>query len=118
MWKGTEDQVALIAREPGIITVAAGDAPQLSFTKTIPERIYAPVSEGQTMGEGVISLKGKTLKKVALVTRNAVPSCNIFKRLFHSLLLSFYLPPYLGWFALAFVTLGMVMVPLIRRKLR
>jgi D-alanyl-D-alanine carboxypeptidase (penicillin-binding protein 5/6) len=118
VWKGTEDQVALIAREPGIITVAAGDAPQLSFTKTIPERIYAPVSEGQTMGEGVISLKGKTLKKVALVTRNAVPSCNIFKRLFHSLLLSFYLPPYLGWFALAFVTLGMVIVPLIRRKLR
>ena len=118
VWKGTEDQVALIAREPGIITVAVGDAPQLSFTKTIPERIYAPVSEGQTMGEGVISLKGKTLKKVALVTRNAVPSCNIFKRLFHSLLLSFYLPPYLGWFALAFVTLGMVIVPLIRRKLR
>jgi D-alanyl-D-alanine carboxypeptidase (penicillin-binding protein 5/6) len=118
VWKGTEDQVALIAREPGIITVAAGDAPQLSFTKTIPERIYAPVSEGQTMGEGVISLKGKTLKKVALVTRNAVPSCNIFKRLFHSLLLSFYLPPYLGWFALAFITLGMVIVPLIRRKLR
>lgn len=118
VWKGTEDQVALIAREPGIITVAAGDAPQISFTKTIPARIYAPVSEGQTMGEGVISLKGKTLKKVALVTRNAVPSCNIFKRLFHSLLLSFYLPPYLGWFALALVTLGMVIVPLIRRKLR
>lgn len=118
VWRGTEDQVALIAKEPGIITVAAGDAPQLSFTKTIPERIYAPVSQGETMGEGVISLKGKTLKKVALVTQNAVPACNIFKRLVHSLLLSFYLPPYLGWFALVFISLGMVLLPLIRRKMR
>ena len=70
------------------------------------------------MGEGVISLNGKTLKKVALVTQNAVPACNIFKRLFHTLLLSFYLPPYFGWFALAFISLGMVMLPLIRRKMR
>ncbi len=118
VWKGTESQVALIASKPGIITVAAGDAPRLSFTKTIPERIYAPVSQGQIMGEGVIALNGKTLKKVALVARNAVPAGNIFKRLSHTLVLSFYLPPYLGWFALAFIVLGMVILPMMRRKMR
>lgn len=118
VWRGTEDQVALIASEPGIITVAAGDAPRLSFTKTIPERIYAPVSQGQVLGEGVISLNGTTLKKVALVTQHAVPAGNIFKRLSHTFLLSFYLPPYVGWFALACIVLGLVILPLIRRKLR
>jgi len=118
VWRGTENQVALIASESGIITVAAGDAPHLSFTKTIPERIYAPVSPGQVMGEGVISLNGKTLKKVALVTQNGVPAGNIFKRLAHTFLLSFYLPPYLGWFALAFISLGMVILPMMRRKMR
>ena len=70
------------------------------------------------MGEGVISLKGKTLKKVALVTQNAVPAGNIFKRLSHTLLLSFYLQPYVGWFALAFIVLGLVILPLLRRKMR
>jgi hypothetical protein len=70
------------------------------------------------MGEGVISLNGKTLKKVALVTQNGVPAGNIFKRLAHTFLLSFYLPPYLGWFALAFISLGMVILPMMRRKMR
>ena len=116
VWKGNANQVSLIAAEPGIVTVPAGEEEAITLIKKTPERISAPLSAGEQVGELEITLQGKLLKKIALVAQNEVASANLIKRLFHTALLSCIIPPYWGWIVLVLLFLLMVFAGLMMRR--
>ena len=116
VWKGKANQVSLIAAEPGIVTVPAGEEEAITLIKKTPERISAPLSAGEQAGELEITLQGKLLKKIALVAQNEVASANLIKRLFHTALLSCIIPPYWGWIVLVLLFLLMVFAGLMMRR--
>ena len=116
VWKGKANQVSLIAAEPGIVTVPAGEEEAIALIKKTPERISAPLSAGERVGELEITLQGKPLKTIALVAQNDVASANLIKRLFHTALLSCIIPPYWGWIVLVLLFLLMVFAGLMMRR--
>jgi D-alanyl-D-alanine carboxypeptidase (penicillin-binding protein 5/6) len=116
VWKGKANQVSLIAAEPGIVTVPAGEEEAIDLIKKTPERISAPLSAGERVGELEITLQGKPLKTIALVAQNDVASANLIKRLFHTALLSCIIPPYWGWIVLVLLFLLMVFAGLMMRR--
>ncbi len=118
VWKGKSEQVCLVADEPGIVTIPLREEQAPSLIKKIPKRIFAPVEKGEKIGELEITMRGKSLKKVALIAQDEVPSGNLVKLLIHSILLSFILPPYGGWIVVFILLLFVVTASLIKRKAR
>lgn len=115
VWKGNAHQAALVPAEPGIVTVPAGEEQAITLIRKTPARIFAPLNRGERVGELEITLQGKLLKKIALVTQDEVAPANLIKRLFHGALLSCLLPPYWGWLVLALLLLLMVFALLMTR---
>ena len=118
VWKGTSNHVDLITDKPGVVTIPFREEQPPSIMKKIPKRIFAPVKKGEKIGELKITMKGKTLKEVALVAQDEVPSGNVAKLFIHKTLLSFILPPYGGWIFLFILILFMVTTSVIKRKVR
>jgi D-alanyl-D-alanine carboxypeptidase (penicillin-binding protein 5/6) len=87
VWKGTEATVELAASEPGIVTVPIEKQADISWETKVPERLFAPIQSGQTIGEAVIATKEKVFKTVPLVAVQDVPQANIFKQTLHSVIL-------------------------------
>ena len=116
VWKGKSNQVPLITAEPGVVTVPIGEEQTLSLIKRIPKRIFAPVDREEKIGELVIAMDGKPIKEVALIVQDEVPSGNLIKLLIHTTLLSFILPPYVGWIVLLVLLLLLVAASAIKRK--
>ena len=88
VWKGTEDLLAVVATEPGIVTIKNG-SPQPTLTYQFPDSLVAPILVGQKVGEALITEEGRELARVDLVAMRAVPQAGFLKRLLHSLLLIF-----------------------------
>ncbi|MBW2651707.1 MAG: hypothetical protein JRC57_01290, partial [Deltaproteobacteria bacterium] len=118
VWKGKSNHVYLITDKPGIVTIPLREEQVPSLIKKIPKRIFAPIERGEKIGELKITMKGKSLKEVALVAQDEVPSGNFAKLLIHTTLLSFILPPYGGWIIVLILLLFAVAVSAIRRKAR
>lgn len=118
VWKGTSNHVDIITDKPGIVTIPLREEQTPSLMKKIPKRIFAPIKKGEKIGELKITMKGKSLKEVALVAQDEVPSGNFAKLLIHKTLLSFILPPYGGWIIVFILILFMVATSAIKRKAR
>ena len=118
VWKGKSDQVALTAAGLTVLTIPIGEEKNLSLTKKIPERIFAPVNKSEKIGEMEITLNGELLKIVDLVAKDAVPSGNLITRVTHMALLSFTLQPYWGWVVLLLLLLLFILSRMITRKTR
>ncbi|MCZ6479474.1 MAG: D-alanyl-D-alanine carboxypeptidase family protein [Candidatus Methylomirabilales bacterium] len=88
VWKGTEDLLAVVATEPGIVTIKNG-SPQPTLAYQFPDSLVAPIPVGQKVGEALITEEGRELARVDLVAMRAVPQAGFLKRLLHSLLLIF-----------------------------
>jgi D-alanyl-D-alanine carboxypeptidase (penicillin-binding protein 5/6) len=84
VWKGTESQVELEASEDGVITVPLAQQADVTYQAKTPERLFAPIDTGQTIGQVVIVAKDKVLKNVSLVADREVPLAGFLKRTFHS----------------------------------
>jgi D-alanyl-D-alanine carboxypeptidase (penicillin-binding protein 5/6) len=87
VWKGTEATVELAASQPGIVTVPIEKQADITWETKVPERLFAPIHSGQTIGEAVIATKEKVFKTVPLVAVQDVPQANIFKQTLHSVIL-------------------------------
>ncbi len=118
VWKGKSNHVYLITDKPGIVTIPLREEQVPSLIKKIPKRIFAPIERGEKIGKLKITMKGKSLKEVALVAQDEVSSGNFAKLLIHTTLLSFILPPYGGWIIVLILLLFAVAVSVIRRKAR
>lgn len=89
IWKGTEDLLGVIAKEPGIVTIKNG-SPQPTLAYHFPDKLVAPIPAGQKVGEALITEEDQELVRVDLVAMRAVPEAHFLKRLLHSMLLIFY----------------------------
>ncbi|MFQ5802464.1 MAG: D-alanyl-D-alanine carboxypeptidase family protein [Candidatus Methylomirabilales bacterium] len=88
VWKGTEDLIAVVAKEPGIVTIKNGsNQPTLAYQ--FPAKLVAPIPAGLKVGEALITDEGRELTRVDLVAMRPVPQAGFLKRFLHSLLLIF-----------------------------
>jgi D-alanyl-D-alanine carboxypeptidase (penicillin-binding protein 5/6) len=118
VWKGKSDQVSLTAAGLTVLTIPVGEEKNLSLTKKIPKRIFAPINKSEKIGEMEITLNGELLKKVDLVAQDEVPSGNLITRFTHMALLSFILQPYWGWVVLLLLLLLFFTSRMIKKKAR
>jgi D-alanyl-D-alanine carboxypeptidase (penicillin-binding protein 5/6) len=88
VWKGAEDLLAISANRPGIVTVMNG-SPEPTLAYQLSEKLIAPISDGQKVGEVVITAEGQEVARLDLVAMNAVPRGGLMKRIVHSVLLLF-----------------------------
>ena len=84
VWKGTVGEVELAASEPGIVTLPIDLQADVSWQAKTPERLFAPIKSGQSIGEAVIATKEKVFKTVPLVAVQDVPLAGVFRQVFHS----------------------------------
>jgi D-alanyl-D-alanine carboxypeptidase (penicillin-binding protein 5/6) len=89
VWKGTKDLLGVYANGPGIVAVKNG-SPQPTVTYDLPDKLIAPISEGQKLGDAVITAEGQQLARIDLIATSPVPEAGLLKRLFHNMLLLFY----------------------------
>ncbi len=88
VWKGAEDLLAISAKRPGIVTVRNG-APEPTLAYQLPEKVIAPISEGQKIGEAVITAQDGEVTRTDLVAMSAVPRGGLMRWMLHSFLLLF-----------------------------
>jgi D-alanyl-D-alanine carboxypeptidase (penicillin-binding protein 5/6) len=84
VWKGTVGEVELAASEPGIVTLPIDLQADISWQARTPERLFAPIERGQSIGEAVIATKEKVFKTLPLVAVQDVPLAGFFRQVFHS----------------------------------
>jgi D-alanyl-D-alanine carboxypeptidase (penicillin-binding protein 5/6) len=84
VWKGTEGQVELAAGETGIVTVPITLQADVIWKAQAPEKLFAPIERGQTIGEVVITTKDKVFKSVPLVANQEIPRAGFFKQAMHT----------------------------------
>lgn len=89
VWKGTKDLLGVYAKGPGIVAVKNG-TPQPTLTYDLPDKLIAPISEGQKLGEAVITAEGQELARIDLIATSPVPEAGLLTRLLHNILLLFY----------------------------
>jgi D-alanyl-D-alanine carboxypeptidase (penicillin-binding protein 5/6) len=116
VWKGASSQVTLVTAESGVVTVPTGQQDTISLEKLIPKRVFAPIAKGQIIGELRITADGTSLKKIALIAQDEVASGGIITYLFHTFMLSFLVPPYVGWMVLVLLVLVLIIARGIQRK--
>ncbi|MFQ5960928.1 MAG: D-alanyl-D-alanine carboxypeptidase family protein [Candidatus Methylomirabilales bacterium] len=89
VWKGTKDLLGVYANGPGIVAVKNG-SPRPTLTYDLPDKLIAPISEGQKLGEALITAEGQEIARIELVAQTPVPQAGLLTRLLHSILLLFY----------------------------
>ena len=90
LWKGKEKSVELVLAESTDFTSPADRANFLLFETIFPEPLIAPLGAGEAVGYFVISDEYGELKRVRLLTACAYEQGNIFKRMWHSIVMFFH----------------------------
>jgi len=89
LWKGRANDVELKLAESAVFTSANDRAATLFFETVIPNPLIAPLPAGFPAGYLLISDEYGELNRVPLVTAASCERGNIFKRIWHSILLLF-----------------------------
>ena len=89
LWKGKLNNVELKLAESTVFTSSANRANILNYEVVIPQPLVAPLPAGFLAGYLYISDENGELHKTPLVTAAAYEKGNIFKRIWHSILLLF-----------------------------
>ena len=87
VWKGSVDQIDLGITAPLVISVERGRYAQLKPAMDVAKTLIGPITKGQVIGKLRVTLDGKVIAERPLVALQASEKANIFKRLWHSLLL-------------------------------
>ena len=89
LWKGKEKTAELKLAHAADFTSPINRANNLSYETVIPNPLIAPLPDGAEAGYLVISDENGELSRVPLVTARSYKRGNIFKRIWHSILLLF-----------------------------
>jgi len=89
LWKGKENSVEIKFADSPDFTSPMNRANTLLFETKIAEPLIAPLPAGFTVGEMIISDEYGELNHIPLVTVKSYEKGNIFKRIWHSILLLF-----------------------------
>jgi len=89
LWKGKENEVKLVIGESADFTSPIDRANTLKYEAVIPNPLIAPLPAGFQAGYLVISDEYGELNRVPLITAYSYEQGNIFKRIWHAILLLF-----------------------------
>jgi len=89
LWKGKENEVALVIGESADFTSPIDRANTLFFETVIPNPLIAPLPAGFPVGYLSISDEHGELNRVPVITAYSYEQGNIFKRIWHAILLFF-----------------------------
>jgi len=84
VWRGAESQVELLAGEEGIVTVPIAEQKDVSWQAKTPERLFAPIDHGQTIGQAIITIQDKVVKSVPLLADKDIMLAGFLKRTVHT----------------------------------
>jgi len=84
VWQGVEGQVDLLAGEEGVVTVPIAEQNDVSWQAKTPERLFAPIDRGQTIGQAIITIQDKVVKSVPLLADKDIPLAGFLKRTVHT----------------------------------
>jgi len=89
LWKGKGKTIALKFKTSPDFTSSVNRADILKYEVVIPKHLIAPLPEGFEAGYIIISDEEGELSRTTIVTAQACKKGNIFKRLWHSIVLLF-----------------------------
>ncbi|MBP2652092.1 MAG: dacB 3 [Firmicutes bacterium] len=92
---GLSEAVAAIVDGPASITVRATDYDAVTVEVDLPEKIKAPIYQGQKIGEIIFLVGDKAVKTIDLVAANDVAERTLIKTLLYNLIQTFRL--FSGW---------------------
>lgn len=81
--KGTTDSVEIIFEKDAGSLIPKGQAANITTTISLPEKIEAPITKGQKVGEVIFSLNNETLGTVNLIANNNVKKLSFGNMLAH-----------------------------------
>lgn len=88
IWKAEQENIALVVKEPVVITFPRGRYNDLKINSNIPKQLVAPLGN-EALGNIEISLDGKVLVNAPLFANQAVNEAGIFKRMLDSIKMKF-----------------------------
>jgi D-alanyl-D-alanine carboxypeptidase (penicillin-binding protein 5/6) len=86
---GLAESVDAMVSEPAALVVTAADYSQVTVEVDLPEKIKAPVYQGQKLGEIVFYIRDKAVKTVDVVATKDVDERTIIKTFLQYLMLAF-----------------------------
>jgi D-alanyl-D-alanine carboxypeptidase (penicillin-binding protein 5/6) len=89
LWKGREDSVELMPASSADFTSPLNRSFSFNYETFIPSPLTAPLAAGTLAGYLIISDEYGELSRVPLVTTRSYERGNIFKRIWHSIVLLF-----------------------------
>lgn len=89
LWMGQQDTVPVTVTEDLYLTIPRGAAADMQATVNIPEQLKAPITANQPLGDLVLTLDGKEVKRAPLVALEPVAEAGFFKRIWQSIVLFF-----------------------------
>jgi D-alanyl-D-alanine carboxypeptidase (penicillin-binding protein 5/6) len=87
VWKGKAGQIGLTAAESGVVAVPISKEKEVSWHTETPEKLFAPVKKGQSIGQAIISYKKKVLRRIPLHADQEILQAGLVKRTLHTLAL-------------------------------
>lgn len=90
LWKGASDTLPIGVAENVMVTVKRGEYDKLKASMDIPATLIAPFKKNQQIGTLNVTLNGKIVQSVPLITLADAPQGGFFSRLWDSILLWFH----------------------------
>lgn len=88
VWKGKSNTVSVVAGENGMITVPTQHKGKVHADRFLPERLVAPITKGQLIGNALIRLDADVVQNIPLVANAEVQKAGIIKFVSHSIYLA------------------------------
>lgn len=89
LWKGKANKISLGVGKDVNVTILRGGKERLMVQTNTINPIVAPITEGQELGQVVVTLDGKEVYKGPLVALSAAEQAGIFGRLWDALMMLF-----------------------------
>lgn len=89
VWKGQEDNVDLIVKEPVFVTIPRGAADQLDTRFDLPDKLIAPVSEAVPVGQATTLVGNTAVSTIDLYSPVAIPEGGLMQVAWDEVLLWF-----------------------------
>lgn len=85
VWKGNENQVAMMVADDLFLTVAKGDYVNVKVSTSIKQPLIAPIKKGQVVGAVKFTLNGNVIQERNLVAAKSIEAAGIFGRAWDSI---------------------------------
>lgn len=87
VWQGKYNSLPVVAQQRSVVIIPRGSETHVSKENSLPADVFAPVEQGQVLGEFVVRLKGQTLASVSLVAGKSIGRAGLMKSVSHHIYL-------------------------------